>query len=268
MKRTDLNSEQVHELVNAAADGELTMEQQAEYEQLIAQSTEARKLQADLERMAAVLSNLPPPNPPQYLHEAIMARLPVLQSRGLFASWLKPVTSPSALRYMLTAAAGLMVAVVFYEGRSAVSSADYFADTSELVGTMAPAVNRTDAASLDSWSYREKGLESRIKLERRDDLFLLEVEIDAADPVEVLLDLRSSGLALGALVQTEGPADSFEYAGQRLRIASRAATHGRHRITAHLHRTDETDLAAEVKIELEYSSRGKLLQQGSLIPVW
>ncbi len=268
MKRTDVNNEQVQELVNAAADGELTPERQAEYEQLLAQVPEVRELQAGLERMAAVLRDLPPPNLPESLHQEIMARVPVKRSGGRVANRAQPDRSPAVVPYMLAAAAGLVVAVVFYEGRSAAFNASYSTDTSELVGTMAPGRNRAEATVLDSWSFDEKGLESRVRLERRDDRYLVEVEIDAVEPVEVTIDLSASGLALNALVQREGPVDSFEYGGQKLRIAARAATEGRHRITAHLHRTGESGLAGEPKIDLDYSSRGKLLQQGSLIPVW
>jgi hypothetical protein len=257
----DMSDNGALELVSAAADGDLRHADRAELDRLLAESPEVRRFQADLETLESLFRDLPLPDMPATLHADIMARaaVPRTRSAGSILDWLRLPTP--ALRYGLATAAGLLLAVAFYESRPTFSKV---ADLSELVGTMAPTGTRTDTDIVDTYAFRAEGLESLVQLERRNGSLLLDIRIDAEESIDIAVNFADAGVRLEALSQNESSLESIALAGQVLRIQAL----GRRRITALLHRVDDTVFAGEAKIELEFSSKGKLLQQGSLVPAW
>ena len=256
-----MNGNRGLELISAAADGDLGRGERAELDRLLEQSPEAHAFQTDLENLESLLAEIPPPDLPETLHADIMARVPVPQARstGSLLTWLG--SSEPILRYGLATAAGLLLAVGFYESPLSVSHSGNVID---LVGTMAPAGNRSDMDLVDSYAFRSDGLDTLIQLERRNDSLSLDIRIDADEPVDLAVNLAGSGARLEALSQNESPLESISLTDQILRIQAL----GRRRITAYLRRVDDTDFAGEAKIALEFSSEGKLLQQGSLETTW
>jgi hypothetical protein len=262
-----MTDERTFELVSAAADGELNDVEQAELDRLLEQSPEVRRFHADLGRVNSIMRKVPELTPPETLHDRIMTATSLPAARTHKAA---PGTrfgrpgwpAPSAvLRYGLATAAGLVLAVGFYESQSEFNDRG---DIMELVGTMAPNHDRTAAGILDSYSFRTGGLESQIFLERRNGALLLDIQVDADKPIDISVDLAAAGARLDALAQTGSSFESIEISGQTLRVRAL----GRRQLTALLHRVDDAALTGRETIELQFSSEGKLLQRGSLIPAW
>jgi hypothetical protein len=257
-----MSSERILELVSAAADSALTDEERDLLDRLLEESPEARRFHDDLGRIDSIMRRLPELVPPEALHDRIMAgtSLPLARQRRPIFAWLDSLTPFPVLRYGIATAAGLVLAMVFYESQPNFTET---VDITELVGTMAPNRDRTAAEILDTYEFRAEGLESRVLLERRHGALLLDIQVDSDEPVDIAVDLSAAGARVDALVQTENSLESIEIAGQTLRVRAL----GRRQLTALLHRVDDAVEGRE-KIELEFSSDGKLLQRGSLAAAW
>jgi RNase P/RNase MRP subunit p29 len=160
----------------------------------------------------------------------------------------------------MATAVGLVLAAVFYEGRGISSPADL----TELVGTMAPNRERDASSVVDSYEFRATGVEGQVSLERRNGMLLLDIRVDAETPIDISVNLASAGVRLQALAQAEGSLESIEIDGPMLRMRAE----GRRQLTALLERVEDARLPHEETIGLEFSSKGRLLQRGSLTPTW
>lgn len=258
-----MSSERILELVSAAADGTLTDEERADLDRLLEESPEARRFHDDLGRIDSIMRKLPELVPPEALHDRIMAgtSLPLARQRRPIFGWLDSLAPFAVLRYGMATAAGLVLAAVFYESQPKFAET---ADITELVGTMAPDRNRAAADILDTYAFRAGGVESRVLLERRHGALVLDIQVDSDEPVDISVTLAAGGVRFDALAQSGDSLESIEIAGQTLRIRAL----GRRQLTALLHRVDDAAFEGKEKIELEFSSNGKLLQRGSLTPAW
>ncbi len=256
-------NERTQELVSAAADGALNDDERAELDRLLKGSAEACRLRSELGLLASILENAPQPVPPATLHDQIMARvtLPASRSRKPVFAWRPEWAAAGVLRYGLAAATGVLLAAFFYESQPRFGAAT---DIADLVGTMAPHRARNAADVMDTYTFRSEGFECLVRLEHSEGGLLLEIQVDAARPFDIAVDLGSARARLVALLQDQKPLESIAIADQTLRVQAL----GRRQLTALLVRADETVIAGEAKIELEFSSEGKLLQRGSLTPAW
>jgi len=258
-----MSDERILELVSAAADGELNNDERVELDRLLAASPEARRFQSDLGRIQSILSRLPELDPPETLHSRVLGAvsLPAAKTRQPLFGWLRHPATFTVLRYGMATIAGAVLAAALIESQPEFGET---ADISELVGTIAPDRDRTAADILDSYAFRADGLESRVLLERRNGALLLDIQVDAHSPVDIAVRFAAAGARLDALAQNENAPEFIEIAGQTLRVRAR----GRRQLTALLRRVDDTASEVTEKIELEFSSDGKLLQRASLTPAW
>jgi hypothetical protein len=258
-----MSDERTLELISAAVDGELSDAERAELDRLIGESPEARRLHADLGRINSIMSKLPLLAPPETLHHRIMSAisLPVVKTKQPILGWLGKPEPFTVLRYGVATAAGAVLAAVL------IDSPPRFADTAdieELVGTMAPNRQRNATDIVDSFSFRADGLESRVLLERRNGALLLDIQVEADELVDVTVNFADAGARLDALAQNQDALESIEIVDQTLRVRAR----GRRQLTALLHRVGDAALKDSDKIDIEFSSDGKLLQRRSLTPTW
>ena len=236
------------EMISAAADGELNASERAELEQLLETSAEARKFQAE---------------PPGSLHLQIVNRvtLPKNKADTSFLRWLQPTQFMPVLRYGLAVAVGVLLATSFYESQSLFPTNNDFDD---LVGTMAPSRVVAEADILDTFDFRSDGLESLVQLQRRDNDIYLDIQIDANAALDIAVDMSSTGVRPGALAQLDHSLESIVVEDQALKLRAT----GQRRLTVLLRRADNASIAEEAKITLEFSSDGKLLEQGYLQATW
>ncbi len=258
-----MTDERTLELVSAAADGELNASEQAELERLLETSSEARKFQVELAEMDSLLGEIPAIEPPDSLHTQIVNRisLPQKKTDTSFLSWLRPPQFMPVLRYGLAAAAGLLLATSFYESQSLFSANNDFDD---LVGTMAPNRVVAEADILDTFDFRSDGLESLVQLQRRNKDIYLDIQIDADTALNIAVDMSSTGVRPGALAQLDHSLESIVVEDQALHLRAT----GQRRLTVLLRRVDDAPIVGEAKITLEFSSDGRLLEQGSLRASW
>jgi hypothetical protein len=196
------------------------------------------------------------------LRERIVAQFPKRENTSSILDWFRLPAPGAAFRYALATSAGLLLAVAVYE--SPPGFFDGHQSASDLVGTMASASHRIQGAVLDSHTFSEPGLESNTQLRRLGNTLLLDVQIEAEEPLDIALDFSGAGVSLGSVTQERTPVETIAYADRVVRIRAL----GRGRIAIHLNRVADMELDREAKIELEYSSKGRLLKQGSLEPVW
>jgi hypothetical protein len=246
-------------LISAAIDGALDLDEQAELDLLLETSKEARELKVELEQLDSVLNDVPDLEPPESLHANVVARakLKPAPSDDSILYWLRTVVPGVGLRYALAAATGALVVAVFFGNQSMITES---IDLADLVGTMAPDVDSVNEEIIDSFGIHEAGLEGLIQLRRRDSVLLLDIHSETEMPVDISIDVGDAGLWPDALAQIEGRTESIAIVGQALQIE----VLGTQRMTILLRRVDGAALAGEANITLEFSSKGNLLQRGSL----
>ncbi len=247
------------ELISAAIDGELDVDEQVELDLLLESSEEAREFKAELEQLDSLLKDVPDLAPPESLHAHIMAnaRPQRVQSKRSTLDRLRPLIPGAGLRYAMAVAAGALLAVVFINTQPMLPDTSDFAD---LVGTMAPDIASADANIIDSFAVREEGLESLVQLRLSGSVLFLDILVDTAERLDISVDLGGAGLWPDALAQIDGHFESIAIAGQALQIEAL----GKQRMTILLRRVDDAAFAGEATITLEFSSEGRLLQRGAL----
>ncbi len=245
--------ERTKELIHAAMDGELSGAEMAELEERLEESGEARRYQAGMRELDSFLGQLPPEVMPDGMHEKLTRAVTLpdrLAARPQAAGW------PGFLRYGFAAAAGLLLAVGIYRfGWEATAPGDL----DQMVGTMAPG----NVVELDSFSFVSDSVGSSATLERRAGSLVLNVAIDSDEAVEIAIDFSGTALDFEVLAKTDNDLESFEYTSQAIRVRSR----GRQKFAVLLH-PDGTEPDRDGAISLEYSSDGRLIQQGTLVPRW
>ena len=251
------------ELISASIDRQLDADDEAALKQLLESSPAARELDIDLRRLDTLLNDVPDLDPPASLHAQIMARIEPRQERqrSSIGDWLMQASLGAGFRYAMAAGAGALAAFVLLHGQS---MAPTTTDMSDLVGTIAPHSAPVNSNNLDEYSFRADGAESLIKLERSNGSLYLNIEIDAQTPLDIAVDLSGAGIQPDAIAQLDSSFDAITISGQALQL--RAV--GRQRMTILLRRVDDTVIAEKAIIELEFSSDGRLLQQGELRPTW
>ena len=118
------------ELISAAIDGELDIDERAELDMLLESSEEACELKAELEQLESLLKDVPDLEPPESLHAHIMAHAKPqrVKSKPSILDWLRPLIPGAGLRYALAAAAGALIAVIFINSQSMLPGTTDFAD--------------------------------------------------------------------------------------------------------------------------------------------
>jgi hypothetical protein len=260
-----MSEQRILELLSAEADGELPGADRAELERLLAASPAAARFRQDLHRIDSILRKVPDVAPPETLHDRIMRSVspsparPRRQRTKQRFGWFSE-TPFVAVRYGMAAAAGLLVATAFYESRGFSATPDL----TELVGSMAPNGNRGASNVLDAYTFAAEGIDGRLSLQKRNGMLLLDIDVDAERPLDILMDLGAAGVRLAALAQTDDPLQAIETDGRVLRLRA----HGRRQATALLERAGFARRTGSETINLEFSSEGRLLQRGSLTPAW
>lgn len=248
-----MSDERALELISAAADGELDSRERAEVEQLLRESAAARAFRDDLRRLRTLLADLPAPAFPDGLHARIMSDAG-RTNRERTARWHVPVPG-LALRYGLAAAAGVVLAVGVYEWRPAADGG-----YGELAGTMLPEGSRAGTRVLDRETTQAAEFTGLVELQQSGEQLLLDIRLDAAESVELTIDFAAAGLRPVGVSQPRFPFKSIEMAEQVLQ----ARGLGRQHVSVSLRREEYAAAADEAAIRLEYSSGGRVLEQGSL----
>ena len=251
------------ELVSAAIDGELDIDEQRELDALLASSPEAQSLKSDLEQMDSVLKGVPALDPPASLFTQIMAetRPTAVPGKTSVIDWLRQLVPGAGLRYALAASAGALVAAIIITADEPQSGP---IDVADLVGTMAPGTG-TDASNvLANFAYQADDIESTVQLRAIDSDLYLDIRTKSKAPLDIDINLGGVELSPLAMTQVEGQHRSVRIAGQNLKFQTEGTQH----TTILLRRANATSLAGKADITIDLSSNGRLLQQGVLQATW
>jgi hypothetical protein len=247
------------ELVSAALDRRLDLDEQAELDLLLESSAEARALQSEFENLESMLEAAPEVEPPAWLQHQVLAQAKPEPATGdpSVGHWLGQMLPGTGLRYALAASAGAIVAAfIFYS--PARLSGDL--DLTDLAGTMAPMSAHSGENIVDAFTFQE----NTVQLRRGANAMFLDIQTSGAGAISIAVDLSESGLWPDVSAQVEGRPESFTIAGQALQLKSE----GQHRLTVLLRRDENAAHADDAGITLEFTGNGGLLQQARLKATW
>jgi len=173
------------ELISAGVDGELSPREQRRFDELLANSPEARALHDELRAVGAAVEALPEQAPPADLAARILDR--AAPRRAVVV----PLRTPwRRMQLPLAFAAGLLVAVVTPRLLPE-PTAD---ELQWLSGTLAPASQRA------AQRIEMQGLEGQLNSVLRGGTRTLEFDLAAAAPLEIEVGLAGTGLTFGGIV--------------------------------------------------------------------
>lgn len=254
-----MSDERLLELLSAGSDGELSVDEKKELDELLAGNDSAAATREAWTRMDTLLRSLPPAEPPAGLGERIVSRvrLPGAGEASTSTGWLRPLAIDRLWRYGFSAAFGALLAIAVYE-----SQPDYTrpANITELVGTIAPDSELAGRDIIDTFTVDAGDIDSIARLENRNGWLVLDVRIDSAKPVDISIDFGAAGLGLEALAQPPNGLESIRLQDNVLRIVGS----GQRRFSVLLHRPADAVPAGEAGLWIEVTSEGNLLKQGLL----
>jgi anti-sigma factor RsiW len=232
------------ELIHAAIDAELDPQGSSELQRRLAADPEARALHGQLARMAGVLGQMPPVDPPAGLQEQILSALPVSAKVLPF----RPRRVQIA-RYAMALAASLIIGVIgfgFGGGRLAL-------DADQLVGTMGRK-SPDSAPATTQVALQAPGLSGSVALDQANGRWLLVFDLASQQPVSVTAAyadaaFRFKGYAgkdsvVGAVTATPGQIAFVNQGAQHLAL--------------------EVEPGAGGQVRISFTGQGKLLQQAVL----
>lgn len=186
--------ERAYELMNAAIDGELDAEEQAEWDRLLTESDQLRDLNEEHRAFVRLLNDVPERAPPEYLQEAIerQVRLPVhADDKSLIGRFVRSFNTRGWLRAGLALAAGVVMTVGIYEMGSGPMTAE---DTANLTGTIIEKPPSMQGELLDSVHIYTDTLKGAVELRSQGDLFSLDVDFKSEGLAQVVVNIAGHGL--------------------------------------------------------------------------
>ncbi|MSQ99473.1 MAG: hypothetical protein EXR85_09310 [Xanthomonadales bacterium] len=207
-------NERIIDLIQADVDGELAAHDRAELSRELLQSQEARKFRDDMVRINELMASIPSLDPPAGLQNKIAnaiklpkrAQLPARSSR-----WFQPAG------YGLSLAAGLLMGV----GIAQFSTKDT-QDLSAVVGTMMSHTEVQQGSAGESLAVSLDYVQGNIKRSYLDQALALEFDLKSVEPVEITIDLSSTGLRFGGFADQERAAavEKFEVSNGKVHLVS------------------------------------------------
>jgi hypothetical protein len=236
----------------------LSEAEHAEYTATLAASPEARQYSDDLSELFDQLASTPAVEPPSDLEHQILKGINLPRPRAWFtrsAGWMqgKPVS------YAVAAAAGLLVAVGFYELTPGTTSR---MDLSSLVGTLSRGNDLQGVVQLSMLNINLPEVQGKVLLSGDNGLKLLRFDVNSPQSVDIEVSLQGSGLAFGGFArEADAGADDFSFSNGDIRLSNI----GPQRFSVIL-RDVATTGATPGSIEVSVTQQGNALFQGVLSP--
>ncbi len=200
------------ELIHAEIDGELCERDKEELHARLEADPALVALRDDLRKFSDAISRVDQAEPPAGLRARILAAVRPRKRRGLFASIVPSWPAPVMLRYAGAAVFGAAVAAVALQVGTMHSSGP--ADVRDLVGTIAS--YQTPASPQSIISIYDQGLKGEIETHRQDNLVVIDFNLTADQPVQIVADYGESGLTFGGFAQLAETAASLDGAAGRI----------------------------------------------------
>jgi len=193
------------EMIHAAVDGELSPDDAPRLDAYLAESAEGRALRDELQALCNHLGELEPLQPPHGLRETIMRRLPAPRRReqasagitGMLVDWLRI----PAVRYAASFAAGIVAAVLLIDSEQ--TSRMAFDDVTGLVGTISGVPDHGRVKLQDSVELSLNELAGTVRLGSAGSLMILDFDLVAEDPAEIVVTFDSRDVWFNGFAQLE-----------------------------------------------------------------
>jgi hypothetical protein len=159
-----------------------------------------------MQKLSGVLDQVAPVDPPPGLRPRILESARPKKRRSLLAALLPDWPAPVTLRYAGAAAFGAAVAAVALQlGTTDISGP---ADVRGLVGTIA--TYETPGVAQNIISLDTGIITGSIETHRQGELVVMDFDLTAQQPLEIVADYSRSGLDFGGFAQLDGAAASLD----------------------------------------------------------
>ncbi|KPK53332.1 MAG: hypothetical protein PVI25_10235 [Gammaproteobacteria bacterium] len=210
-----MNEDRSIELIHGELDGELSAPEQEELAARMQSDPGLKSLMDDMRKLSGVLDRVPQADPPPGLRSRIMAAVRPRKRRGILEALLPDWPAPVTLRYAGAAAFGAAVAAVALQ----LGTTDFSgpADVRGLVGTIAS--YETPAAAQNIISLDTGGITGSIETHRQNGLLVMDFDLAAEQPLQIVADYSHSGLDFGGFAQLDGSAASLDATNGQITFA-------------------------------------------------
>lgn len=250
----------LEELLSAALDDALSDDERDELEELARETGNDGQLAAEYRRLNALLCGMAKHSPPEGLHERILDSVSLPTGRETSkVHWLRRTAVSPVARYGLATAAGVLL-TVFVHDRIPMPGMDV--TPADMVGTMAPDGQRGTRAILASHRYASSEGSGQIMLTEQAGRLQLDIALDSANGLEVMVDFSSSALAVAGLAPVDGAIGDIELETDRLQLRG----HGNRRVSVLLRDATSGRAGDKSRIGLAFISDGQLLEEAWLEP--
>ncbi len=239
------------DLINAALDGEISAEEQAELDAFLADSAEGRAHQEELASLCGTLDGLDAEEPPVHLRHVIMNSMPQAREPEPSPGLLHTLLATPALKYAATFAAGVFLTLSVVDSSNVSSRA--FDDVTGLVGTVGQPVDSTLASTI---SVDELDVAGTVSLRNAGSLMILDFDLVSKDHIDIEAGYADPSIWFNGFAQLE--TDDTTVAADRGRV--RLGMQGKRRYAVFLH--NRGDHAAT--INLRFLADGEVVHEASL----
>lgn len=239
------------DLINADVDGEISAEGKIELQAFLADSAEGRALHKEMSSLCEALENVGEEKPPVHMRHIIMNSIPKPPARETSPGFLQVLFSAPSMRYALSFAAGVFLAISIVNSSQVSNQA--FDQVAGLVGTVADPV---DARLASSIAVDELDVAGIVSLRSSGSLLILDFDLNAKDHIEVEADYSDPSIWFNGFAQlpSEGTTVSAESGRVRLGMA------GKRRYAVYLHNQG----GREATVKLRFLADGEVVHEASL----
>lgn len=239
------------DLINADIDGEISAEEKAELQAFLADSAEGHALHDRLTSLCTALDNVEEETPPVHLRHVIMNSISQPPAPKSPPAFLRVLFSAPALRYSLSFAAGIFLALSIVNSSQVSNQA--FDNVTGLVGTVA---NPVDAALASSVSVDEPDVAGIVSLRSIGTLLILDFDLAAKNHIQVEADYSDPSLWFNGFAQLPGEGTTVSAETGRVRLGMA----GKRRYAVYLHNQGGRDAT----VKLRFLAYGQVVHETSL----
>ena len=239
------------DLINADIDGEIGAEEQAELQAFLADSADGRALHDELSSLCGALDALDEEAPPAHLRHVIMNSIPKPPARGSSPGFLHALFAAPALRYSLSFAAGVFLALSIVNSSQVSNQA--FDDVTGLVGTVADPI---DAQLASSVSVDELDVAGVVSLRSAGSLLILDFDLVAKNHIQVEADYSDPGIWFNGFAQLPGEGTTVSAETGRVLLGMA----GKRRYAVYLHNQG----GRNATVKLRFLAYGQVVHETSL----
>lgn len=227
------------DLINADIDGEISASEKRELEAVLATSSEAKALHADLSVLCQAMDSAEAVVPPTYLRHSILEMTGSMRSRSRLATPARRFLSSPALRFTGAFAAGVVLALGIFSISK--MPATKFDDLTGLVGT----ISDRGAGSADkSLIYIGRSdISGSVAIHRSGQLLIVDLDLVSQVPVDVVTEFPGKDVWFNGFAQLESSGTSV--AAEPGRVTVRAE--GKRRYAIYLHDADGKDTTVDLR---------------------